>query len=221
IDQAATFRLQNGPDPAMAVVIEPVDADTVDALMAAAERVYPRFSGNGHGVEPGATMRPGNTLWSMMLEGDDQYDYTLSVLKPGLYAMFTEHTPEEFEAVFLNADETELPVVAEHVFNPEHTHDETVGSIALDLEGEVDGNKLNAWMSRLLQTQGPDIFRMKGILAVAGVDERFVFQGVHMLFDGQPGVPWGDAPRSSRLVFIGRNLDEDSLSQGLMGCRAA
>jgi len=114
-----------------------------------------------------------------------------------------------------------MPVAAEHVFNPEHIHDETVGSIALELDGEVDGTRLNAWLSRLLQTQGPDIFRMKGIVAIAGEEQRFVFQGVHMLFDGQPGDAWAEAPRNCRLVFIGRNLDEDALNDGLFGCRAS
>ena len=113
-----------------------------------------------------------------------------------------------------------MDLAAEHVFNPEHTHDDTVRSIALELDGALDGSALNAWLSRLLQTQGPDIFRMKGILAIEGEDRRFVFQGVHMLFDGQPGDPWGDRPRSSRLVFIGRNLDEAALEQGLRACLA-
>lgn len=221
IDGSAIFRLQNGPDPAMAGVMEPIEAATPEALMAVAERVYPRFSDDDTQIEPGASMHPGETLWSMTLQGADHYDYTLAAPKPGLYALFTEHMPEEFEAVFLNADGTEMPIAVEHVFNPEHTHDETVGSVALDLDGDIDINKLNVWLTRLLQTRGPDIFRMKGIVSVSGAEERFVFQGVHMLFDGQAGAPWGDAPRASRLVFIGRNLDEDALNEGLMGCRAA
>ncbi|MEL7153932.1 MAG: GTP-binding protein, partial [Pseudomonadota bacterium] len=221
IDETATFRLQNGPDPAMAGVMEPVDAATQEALMAAAERVYPRFSDAETALAPGDEISPGENLWSMTLNGANAYDYTLRAPKPGFYALFTEHMPEEFEAVFLNSDGGELPIAAEHVFNPEHTHDETVTSVALDLEGEVDMNKLNAWITRLLQTQGPDIFRMKGIVAVEGVEERFVFQGVHMLFDGQASDPWGEEPRASRLVFIGRNLDEDTLNEGLVSCRAA
>lgn len=221
IDDKAVFRLQNGPDPAMSAVMEPIEAATTEALMKAAERVYTRFSGSGMVLEPGGILAPGDTLWTLTLTGDDRYDYTLQAPAPGLYALFTEHMPEEFEAGFLNANGVDLPVAADHVFNPEHTHDETVGSIALELDGEVDGNKLNAWLSRLLQTRGPDIFRMKGIVAISGEEERFVFQGVHMLFDGQPGDVWGDTPRSSRLVFIGRNLDEDALNDGLQACRAA
>ncbi|MEL7495836.1 MAG: GTP-binding protein, partial [Cyanobacteria bacterium J06554_11] len=66
-----------------------------------------------------------------------------------------------------------------------HEHDESVYSLAFVEEGALDREKLNAWMSALLQTKGPDIFRMKGILNIAGQAERFVFQGVHMIFEGQ------------------------------------
>jgi G3E family GTPase len=102
-----------------------------------------------------------------------------------------------------------------------HEHDETVGSIALTIPGALDGNKLNQWLSELLRTQGPDIFRMKGILNIAGAEERFVFQGVHMLFDGRPDRPWkSDAERKNELVFIGRNLNETELSEGFKACLA-
>ena len=221
IGSRATFRLQNGPDPAMSAVLEPIDDATPEALMEAAERVYTRFSAPATRLAPGSSISPGETLWSIELTGADSYDYALTVPQPGTYALFTEHMPEEFEAVFMDAGGAATPVAAEHVFNPEHIHDETVGSVALELDGEVDGGKLNAWLSRLLQMQGPDIFRMKGIVAVAGEDQRFVFQGVHMLFDGQPGDAWAQETRSCQLVFIGRNLDEDALREGFRGCQAA
>ncbi|NEQ44649.1 MAG: GTP-binding protein [Leptolyngbya sp. SIOISBB] len=100
-----------------------------------------------------------------------------------------------------------------------HEHDETVGSIALVEAGELDGEKLNAWLSELLQTQGPDIFRMKGILNMAGEDQRFVFQGVHMLFDGRADRPWKSTEtRKNELVFIGRNLNETQLREDFRAC---
>jgi G3E family GTPase len=100
-----------------------------------------------------------------------------------------------------------------------HEHDDTVGSIALVEAGELDGEKLNAWLSELLQTQGPDIFRMKGILNMAGEDQRFVFQGVHMLFDGRADRPWKPTEnRKNELVFIGRNLNEAQLREDFRAC---
>ena len=220
IDGTARFRLRNGPDPAMSAVLEPIDAATPDALTETAERVFTRFSASDSMLKPGAAIRPGETCWTLELTGAEHYEYVLEVERPGLYALFTEHMPEEFEAGFCDATGAALNVAAEHVFNPEHTHDDTVQSVALELDGEIEEFALSAWLSRLLQTQGPDIFRLKGIVAIKGEDRRFVFQGVHMLFDGQPGTPWGDERRSNRLVFIGRNLDEAELEQGLRDCRA-
>ncbi len=100
-----------------------------------------------------------------------------------------------------------------------HQHDETVGSIALVEAGAINGEKLNSWLGQLLQTQGPDIFRMKGILNIAGEDQRFVFQGVHMLFDGRADRPWKpNETRKNELVFIGRNLDEAKLREDFRAC---
>ncbi|MEO0967368.1 MAG: GTP-binding protein [Cyanobacteria bacterium J06639_18] len=114
-----------------------------------------------------------------------------------------------------------LEIDPEFLGEDAHEHDESVYSIALVEEGELDGDKLNQWLGQLLQTQGPDIFRMKGILNIAGEDERFVFQGVHMLFDGKPDRLWKEnEKRKSELVFIGRNLDENKLKEDFLACMA-
>jgi G3E family GTPase len=103
----------------------------------------------------------------------------------------------------------------------EHLHDTSVTSVGIELPGEVNPDRLNKWLGKLLAEKGVDIFRMKGILAIAGEEPRYVFQGVHMLFDGQPDQPWGDTPRSNRLVFIGRNLDRDGLQSAFAACLVA
>jgi len=114
-----------------------------------------------------------------------------------------------------------LQIDPEFLNETAHEHDETVGSIALVESGEVDGDKLNQWLGALLRDRGPDIFRMKGILNIAGEDCRFVFQGVHMLFDGRQDRPWrADETRKNELVFIGRNLEEMGLEEGFRGCLA-
>ncbi|MBI1241649.1 MAG: GTP-binding protein [Nostoc sp. RI_552] len=100
-----------------------------------------------------------------------------------------------------------------------HEHDETVYSVALVESGELDGQKLNSWLSELLRTQGTDIFRMKGILNIAGENNRYVFQGVHMILDGRPDRPWKpNETRKNELVFIGRNLNEVQLKQDFLAC---
>ncbi|AFY59046.1 putative GTPase, G3E family [Rivularia sp. PCC 7116] len=114
-----------------------------------------------------------------------------------------------------------LEIDPEFLGEDAHEHDESVYSIALVEEGELDGDKLDKWLSNLLQTQGPDIFRTKGILSIAGEENRFVFQGVHMLLDGRPDRPWKESEtRKNELVFIGRNLDEAKLREEFKACVA-
>lgn len=112
-----------------------------------------------------------------------------------------------------------LEIDPEFLTEDAHEHDESVYSYAIVESGAVDGEKLNKWLSQLLQTKGPDIFRTKGILNIAGENSRFVFQGVHMLFDGQLDRPWREGEvRKNELVFIGRNLDEVQLQEDFRKC---
>ena len=112
-----------------------------------------------------------------------------------------------------------LQIDLEFLNETAHEHDETVGSVAIVEAGALDGQKLNDWIGKLLQTQGPDIFRMKGILNVAGEESRVVFHGVHMLFEGRADRPWqAQETRKNELVFIGRNLDEAQLKTDFRAC---
>jgi G3E family GTPase len=112
-----------------------------------------------------------------------------------------------------------LEIDPEFLGEEAHVHDETVGSIAITIDGSINVEKLNIWISELLRTQGQDIFRMKGILNIANDEHRFVFQGVHMIFDGRQDRPWkASEARNNQLVFIGRNLDKAQLKSGLMAC---
>ena len=101
----------------------------------------------------------------------------------------------------------------------EHHHDTKVTSVGFDVTGELDPVRLDAWMDRLMQEWAVDIFRMKGILAIAGEEHRHVFQGVHMLVDVQPARAWAPGEeRRSKLVFIGRNLDRRQLESSFNAC---
>jgi G3E family GTPase len=106
----------------------------------------------------------------------------------------------------------------------EHEHDENVTSTSSKFEGELNVNKLERWIGELMQTKAEDLFRYKGVLAVKGMDQKFVFQGVHMLFGGdfnqEIGLWKDDEKRECRFVFIGRNLDHAALEAGLMECKA-
>ncbi len=112
-----------------------------------------------------------------------------------------------------------LQIDPEFLGEDAHEHDDTVKSVAIVEAGELYLPKVNAWISELLREQGVDIFRMKGILNIKGIDERFVFQGVHMLFDGTRDRLWQpNEPRQNELVFIGRNLDQAKLKSDFLAC---
>eukprot|EP00434_Breviolum_minutum_P027368 symbB.v1.2.024197.t2/scaffold2271.1/size83755/5 len=105
---------------------------------------------------------------------------------------------------------------AEFLSDQDHQHDQSVSSVGIECAGECDQEKLNNWIAKLLRERGTDIFRTKGVLAVKGCDQRFVFQGIHMIFGGQPQDDWSPGEeRVNRLIFIGRNLNRDELQRGL------
>lgn len=94
-------------------------------------------------------------------------------------------------------------------------HDRQIGSVAFQIEGEVMVNRLQELISTLIRDKGEDLYRYKGVLAVAGKDEKFVFQGVHMVFNGNfmSSMPWKKGEtREAKFVFIGKNLDYADLS---------
>ena len=102
-----------------------------------------------------------------------------------------------------------------------HYHDEEMQSIALRTNKPLDPDKFFPWVQDLVQKEGPNILRSKGILAFKDDDERFVFQGVHMILDGDHQRPWReDEKRESRIVFIGRNLPGKMITDGFESCIA-
>jgi G3E family GTPase len=101
-----------------------------------------------------------------------------------------------------------------------HHHDEEITSVGIQRDGPCDGQKLNKWLSGLLRTKGQDIFRMKGVFAVKGNPERVIFQGVHMILNVAAGGPWNGRKPKNSLVFIGRNLDREALTDGFESCQA-
>ncbi|XP_075520417.1 uncharacterized protein LOC142553796 [Primulina tabacum] len=106
-----------------------------------------------------------------------------------------------------------------HEHHDDHTHDPGVSSVSIVCEGVLDLEKANIWLGTLLLERSEDIYRMKGLLSVDGMNERFVFQGVHDIFQGSPDRLWGpDEPRINKIVFIGKNLDAKELEKGFKDC---
>jgi G3E family GTPase len=129
------------------------------------------------------------------------------------------------EIVGLNAFSLDRVLEVEPDFltsDHDHEHDDDITSISFTSETPLDLDKFQAWFGKLLQTHGQDILRSKGILDFTGQDDRYVFQGVHMLMSGSEMGPWPDSkPRNSRIVFIGRDLDGMGLQEGFDACKAA
>eukprot|EP00308_Calcidiscus_leptoporus_P024800 CAMPEP_0119397606 /NCGR_PEP_ID=MMETSP1334-20130426/140419_1 /TAXON_ID=127549 /ORGANISM="Calcidiscus leptoporus, Strain RCC1130" /LENGTH=596 /DNA_ID=CAMNT_0007421451 /DNA_START=32 /DNA_END=1822 /DNA_ORIENTATION=- len=101
----------------------------------------------------------------------------------------------------------------------EHMHDQTVTSLSIIQPGVVDLQSVQAWVGKILQEKGADIFRMKGVLAIADYDKKYVYQAVHMIFNGSFDEEWQpDEVRQSKLVFIGKNLDHAELRAAFAEC---
>ena len=135
----------------------------------------------------------------------------------GHYQLFTQHRPDEFDLRIELDGEEVMPEVAK-VFNAQHEHDSEISSVSIEFPGDLRQDRLNLWISTLLREKGADIFRMKGIVSIQNQPNRFVFHGVHMLFDGIPDQPWGARPRLNQMVFVGKNLGGDALTDGLKRC---
>ncbi|MFG1297553.1 CobW family GTP-binding protein [Xanthobacter variabilis] len=100
-------------------------------------------------------------------------------------------------------------------------HDSEMQSVSFSTDAPLNPEKFFPWVQNLVATEGPNILRSKGILSFKDDPDRFVFQGVHMILDGDHQRPWkDDEKRVSRIVFIGRKLDEAKLKDGFLSCVA-
>ena len=101
----------------------------------------------------------------------------------------------------------------------DHKHTDDISTVSIVTPGDLDGVKLSQWFRQLLAEFGPSIMRMKGILNLRNDPDQFVFQGVHLLFEGRPGRAWAEGEeRTNRLVFIGRGLDGEKITNGFQAC---
>ena len=107
-----------------------------------------------------------------------------------------------------------------HAEEPDHEHDPSVSSVGIAVDGAVNLMAFHRWISELRSAQADNLYRMKGVLAVANEDQRYVLQGVHSLVEFRASTAWGSEPRSSKIVFIGRDLDRAALNQGFAACLA-
>ncbi|TGD97170.1 CobW family GTP-binding protein [Methylobacterium nonmethylotrophicum] len=157
--------------------------------------------------------------------GLDSVERQIRAINPSAEIHRTQHCAVPIETVLdRKAFDLSRIIEVEPEFLEEghhHHHSDEIQSVSARLKGPVDPNKFMPWISDLTQVQGPDILRCKGIVSFPDEPRRFVFQGVHMILDGDLQDEWkpGD-PRESRVVFIGRNLDPEQIRKGFEACRA-
>ncbi|MCB1800304.1 MAG: GTP-binding protein [Gammaproteobacteria bacterium] len=213
--------LQPGPDPTIDLVIGGPGVDKPDLFEQLKRDCIVRYSGDATVLgESSPDMMPNGQLYRLPVDAQHGARVALTIRRPGAYALFSQHLAEEFALQLYSGDSAVSPQ-QQHEYASPHEHDDTVGSVGVTLAGDLDADRFENWMVGLLRRRGVDIFRSKGVLSLAGDANRFVFQGVHMLFDGEPGRPWEDGvERVSQLIFIGRDLDRDELEQGLKACLA-
>jgi G3E family GTPase len=191
-----------------------VAAASADELNRQIEPAMRAFAETPIDVPCGGEIEAGANLFCLEV-GHEDAQFTLVVNEPGAYAVFCEHVPAEFALRFEG-----LKAAAQRQFASHHHHDEQITSIGIADPRALDGRKLDEWLNYLMQSQGQDIFRMKGVLNLLGEDRRYVFHGVHMMFDGKLERPWGSTPRHNSLVFIGRKLDRKEIEAGFESCVA-
>jgi G3E family GTPase len=199
------------------VVIMPVaGVDDPGVLNAARDSAVVSFSDWENRVAEGDPIVPGSTLQRLVLN-DGNGRYPLEIPTDGTYLVFEGCGDHPLHIPVAGAN---VKPVWQQDYEHIHSHDEEVSSVGITTPGDLDPQKLNDWIGKLLQTKGNDIYRSKGILSVKGTPKRLVFQGVHMLFDAKFDTEWGDTPRSNTLVFIGKDLDRAALTAGFNACMA-
>jgi len=226
------------------VVVAPVPSLTEPDLATAINAAVQTFSDWEKPVAPGEPIAADGKLHRLKL-ADEHGTFPVTVTTPGRYLLFTAHdVPTHLSALpgpaapvagvadpgpaaprgaapGPTAAKRLLKYAWDRTFRHEHTHDGAVTSVGISVPGNLDGKRLNDWISQLLQTKGGDLYRMKGVLCVQGTNKRLVFQGVHMLFDAKFDREWrADENRTNTLVFIGRNLDRAALTEGFKACLA-
>ena len=193
------------------IVVLPAAAAGASAIDSLLEAGSAHFGQPAESLAAGGTLLPGRHV---RLQLDHQADFRLQLPAQGDWVIFCEHAPAECGLVLQGVQPT-----AQREFGSHH-HETEIASVGIEDARALDPDKVNEWLSYLLQSRGQDILRMKGVLNFRGEPRRYVFHGVHMIFDGQLERPWSGEPRLNRLVFIGRGLDRRELEAGFESCVA-
>lgn len=203
------------------IVLNKLDLVTPEQALAVAKRV--------HAINPSAPIHKTINAAVDLKKILDIQGFDLAraaeldpVFKPALEAQADHH--EHHENCGCGHDhehdhDHEDHPVHHHHEHHHHEHESGITSVGIELEGQMNLQRFNAWMQVLTMNFGENLYRYKGVLVAEGKDQRYIFQGIHMLYEGRLDRPWGkDEARLNRFVFIGKNLEREVLVAGFNAC---
>jgi G3E family GTPase len=201
-----------GPDPSIDIGWQPIHDDTLESVIEAAVQQFSQPTlpiGNAdNAYQPNSVLK---------IPASNPIELSIKVPARGLYALFTQHCPEEF-GLTINQNQQPLSPLKSLDFVASHTHEDEITSVGIEAEGVVDEGRFRVWIGNLLRERGTDLYRSKGIIRVADQEDRLVFHAVHMLMSMDSDRGWGSEERTNQLIFIGRNLDRQALTAGFRSC---
>jgi G3E family GTPase len=204
--------LMPGPDPDINIGWQPLHHDMVESAIEGAAQLFSQSP-----THLGHTDNAYHPDTLLKIPASNPVEFGLQVPEKGLYALFTQHHPQEFRLT-INRDQQSLPPLEARDFVANHTHEDEISSVGIQAQGVVDESRFREWIAALLRERGTDLYRSKGIIHVADQEERLVFHAVHMLMSMDSDSAWNSKDRTNQLIFIGRNLDRQALTAGFQSC---
>lgn len=145
-----------------------------------------------------------------------QAEFNLKIKNKGKYLFFSQHSPQEFN-LKINKNGKLLNPILKQDFNSGHTHDESVSSVGIRLEKDIDYQTFIFFLKKLIKVYGLNLYRYKGVISFKHSNEKVALQGVHMVFELYPLKKWEkNEKKVSTIIFIGKDLDKELITQSLL-----
>lgn len=210
---------RNGDEADMKLVMVPLTKlPSEEELIPIANHTAILFSGEPISIRDSEEIKVTPDVQKIYIEEGGSY-FLLTIPEKGFYAVFTQHLPEEFLFELQSIDDSVITPVFSKEYRAQHSHDNTVNSVGIEIMGNLDAKAFLHYIHTTVRYFGNELYRYKGIISIEDEDEKIVLQGVHMLFEMKPAKQWGDKERKSTIVFIGKGLDRNILTQGFLACK--
>ena len=204
------------------VVLFPMSEVAGDSTLdTAADQAFRQFASQPVTLIPGDRLYPGRARWQLRLDRTGDKTFVVSIAQADTHAFFLQgHPATETSLLGTTRGEPIVPIAEQHFhLSGNHQHDEAIQSVHVAVDEALNLDQINRCLHELLLEYGDNLLRMKGVLHIAGRQERFVFHGVQRMFDGRPDRHWQPGERrQSRLVVIGRGLSRRWIEDRIRNC---